>query len=501
MDARTWTLVFNTLLLAGATWAMSLPLGTMLAWILVRTDLPGRRVGVAILAGMLLVPLYLQAAAWQAGFGLQGWATLALGAGGWLDGWTGAIWVHALASIPWVVLILCVGFRMVEPELEEQALLDGSVTQVFFRVTLPGVWGAIGVAGLWIALLTAGEMTVTDLYGVRTYAEELYTQAATGPGLDAATLSILPGVFLTALLFGAGIVLVAKLAASDRPVSLRPPIVFRLGHWRWIATALVLSVFLLLVAVPLGNLCYKAGVTVSQTEAGRLRSWSPVKCLGVVAGSPWRYPREFGWSLGVGALAATASTTAAIGLAWLARRGGWRALPALLLTTLCLTTPGPLVGLAIIWLLNQPDLPVLPWLYDQTILAPSLALTVRALPLATLVLWHAFRTLPAAVLEAAVVDGAGSGSLLWRIGLPCRRGAVGVAWIVALAVALGDLASSILVVPPGVMTLSIRIFNLLHYGVEDQVAGISLFLIAVFVVMTALAAWLLRRYQYRKSPA
>lgn len=60
-----------------------------------------------------------------------------------------------------------------------------------------------------------------------------------------------------------------------------------------------------------------------------------------------------------------------------------------------------------------------------------------------------------------------------------------MAWLVALAIVLGDLAASILVVPPGVITLPIRIFGLMHYGVEDQVAGICLVLVAVFAVVAA----------------
>ncbi len=55
MDARTWTLVRNTLLLVGATCAISLPLGSVLAWLLARTDLPGRRLGMGLLGLMLLL--------------------------------------------------------------------------------------------------------------------------------------------------------------------------------------------------------------------------------------------------------------------------------------------------------------------------------------------------------------------------------------------------------------------------------------------------------------
>ena len=45
-----------------------------------------------------------------------------------------------------------------------------------------------------------------------------------------------------------------------------------------------------------------------------------------------------------------------------------------------------------------------------------------------------------------------------------------------------------MVVPPGVTTLSIHIFGLLHYGVEYQVAGICLALMGMFAVVAA-AVW------------
>ncbi len=57
------------------------------------------------------------------------------------------------------------------------------------------------MAAVWTAVITAGEMTVTDLFSIRTYAEEVYTQAAaTASELDAASPSIMLGVTLTALL-------------------------------------------------------------------------------------------------------------------------------------------------------------------------------------------------------------------------------------------------------------------------------------------------------------
>jgi len=494
LDARTASLLRNTLLLSAATCAMSLPLGALLAWLLMRTDLPGRKAALVLFGVMLFVPLYLQAAAWQAGFGLEGWYTLTHEGAMWLEGWTGAIWVHAMAALPWVVLIVGAGLWLVEPELEEQALLDASPRQVLLRVTLPGALGAILVATLWVTIVTAGEMTVTDLFMVRTYAEEVYTRLAVGPQPDDPPLGVMPGLILTTWLVLAGLALAARLAPRDRPVTTGRRLVFPLGRWRMPIAGVVTLCLLLVLGAPLASLCYKAGVVVTQVDSARLRSWSLWKCLGMMAQSPVRYATEFRWSLVIGGLAATAAVALATVLAWIARRGGLRAAVVLAVTALGLAVPGPIIGLAVIRLLNRPEVPPLFWLYDQSILAPWLALTVRGVAPATLIMWHALGSVPPEMLDCAAVDGAGPVARLWRIALPCRLGALTLAWLVALAVALGDLAASILVVPPGVSTLSIQVFGLLHYGVQDQVAGICLALVAVFMAVAGGVVWLASRW-------
>ncbi len=115
-----------------------------------------------------------------------------------------------------------------------------------------------------------------------------------------------------------------------------------------------------------------------------------------------------------------------------------------------LAVPGPVLGLAIIKLLDRPGLPWLAQLYDHSILAPFLALFVRGLPAAIVVLWHALHSVPSELLDLAAVDGAGPVARLCRVALPMRWPAVGLAFLVSLAMTFGDLAASILVVPPGV---------------------------------------------------
>ena len=105
----------------------------------------------------------------------------------------------ALACLPWVVFLVGVGLRTVEPELEESAELDMPVGRVWRKVTLRRAVGAIAAAAVAVAVLTAGDMTVTDLLQVRTYAEEAYVQFTLGRGpADAALVSVPPLLFWAA---------------------------------------------------------------------------------------------------------------------------------------------------------------------------------------------------------------------------------------------------------------------------------------------------------------
>lgn len=481
VDPRVGSLLLNTLWLVVGACAGALPAGTLLAVLLVKTDLPGRRAATALLGVLLVVPLYLQAGAWQAGFGLQGWYTLLYEGPPLLAGWRGAIWIHALAAVPWVALIVGVALAAVEPELEEQALLDGGRAQVFLRVTLRRALAAMGLAGLWVAIAAAGEMTVTNLFLIRTFAEEVYTAFTIGQGAELPLFST--GAPFTLTLAAAGVAACAALSPRGVTLSLKAPRRWPLGRWRWPAALVAWSVVALLLAVPLGSLVCKAGILVEQIGDERVRSWSPTKFVSITLASPGRNRWEFGWSLLIAFWASLAALALGCLLAWRARRGGAAAGVALLVVAAALAVPGPVLGIGLIKLLNRPEIPALTLLYDRSILAPWLAQTIEALPLATLILWHAFATLPDATLESAASEGAGPWTRLWRIALPQRWPAVALAWIAAFILALGELAATLLVAPPGMTTLPIRVFGLIHFGVADQVAGICLALIALLAAL------------------
>ncbi|HEX3602060.1 MAG TPA: hypothetical protein VHU84_18040 [Lacipirellulaceae bacterium] len=523
-DPRVGKLWLNTAVLAVGACAIALPLGILLAVLLFKTNTPGRGVATLLLVGLLFIPLYLVTGAWDAGFGIQGWETLAtnphLVHEPWLTGWRAAIWVHGLAAVPWVVLIVGAGLRSVEAEIEEDAATCAAPCYVLWHISLRRAAPAIGIAAIWIATIVSTEISVTDFFQVRTFAEEVYTQAALGSFIYAASTSTagstpdpLPAIgFWSGVLLSAGfatlvIVGMTRFFADLSDAPNRPAWIWRMRSGRWLAAILLGLCMSLLVVVPLANLAYKAGIQVTVSDSGRVRAWSLWRLATRIAAAPGEFRGELWLSTWLGAFAATSAIVVALPIAWGLRRFTISRAPSvigpripwfrLLAIALCLTIPGPLLGLAVIHLLDRsPDSPfaMLAMLYDSNF-APWLVQTLRALPIATLVLWPALASVPQVMLDTAATDGTGWWGQLFRIAVPQRWSALVAAWLIAFAIAVGELAATILVMPPqrGATALSIQIFQLLHYGVDDRVAAICLVMVFAVAAITGIAATLLKR--------
>ncbi len=172
--ADRWLLLArNTLLVIAGTLSVAIPLGTAAAVLLYRTDLPCRRALRFLTVITLFVPLPVLTTAWQAALGMAGLWTLA--GRPWSEGLSPAIWIHAQAALPWVILIVGQGLLQVEPELEEDALLAAGPWRVLLSVTLPRCRGTIVAACAWVALQVSGEIAVVDMMLVDTFAARCTT--------------------------------------------------------------------------------------------------------------------------------------------------------------------------------------------------------------------------------------------------------------------------------------------------------------------------------------
>ncbi len=73
--------------------------------------------------------------------------------------------------------------------------------------------------------------------------------------------------------------------------------------------------------------------------------------------------------------------------------------------------------------------------------------------------------------------------LAWRkklgLGIASFGGTISGLFFILFAIGFGELSTYIPCLPPGVTPVSMRIFDLLHYGVRAGEAGLLLFLVAI----------------------
>jgi iron(III) transport system permease protein len=512
---RLFGLARNTVLLVAGTLALALPAGVVGALLLYRTDLPFRRLFRFVALLTLFVPLPLFASGWQAAMGSGGWlpatfwspppppsdpdvSPTGLVWKAWGRGLNAALWIHTIAAVPWVVLLVGQGLRWVERDLEEEALTFAGPWRVLRYVTLRRSLAAIGGAALWIMLQTATEITVTDMFQVRTFGEEVYTQFVAPDAADAvarAVVASLPSVLLTAV-----IVLAATTWWEARLPPLETasvsPHVYRLGRARWPSCLALAVLVAVLAAVPVGSLVWKVGL------GGSPRHWSSAVAtahMGFVLRIKWRLVAE---SLVLAGVAGGVTAALALVTCWLALGTRWFHTAILLLIAAAWSLPGPVVGLGLKGAINF----LLPaerggiverLLYLGPSPVPALWVDLlRFFPCAVAVLWPVVRLLPRDLRESARVDGAGPAQELRYVVGPLTLPALLRAGLVVAVLALGELSAGKLVETPGSQTFAHEVFTQMHYGVTNDLAAFCLILLVAVTLggaLVALAGLVVRR--------
>ncbi|HTU18805.1 MAG TPA: hypothetical protein VMG10_12160 [Gemmataceae bacterium] len=502
---RLLVLARNTLFLILGTLALAMPLGIAGAVLLYRTDLPGRHLWRLLMLLTLFVPLPLFTSGWQTVLGSGGWLPLPVwssgggtgvspvgGSGGtgvspvvavwtpWGQGIGSAIWIHAVAALPWIILLVGQGLFWVERELEEDALTLFPSWLVLLRVSLPRAGAALGAAALWVSLQAATEISVTDVMQVRTFAEEVYTQIVGGPtveeGIARAVAATLPFVLVAAVAVG-GMArrwerrLPASRSADAAPLA-RAPLLFGLGRWRWSLAVLLGVLAGLLLGVPLCSLVWRAGL------AGSPKQWSAATTLHYLLRA-LRPPdgRMLSDSLLLAAGAGAVGAVLALLACWAARGSRWFQASILVLMASAWAMPGPLVGLGLKTVIDHLlTITDSRWLAQVLYHGPSpLPLlwvdVIRFFPCAVAVLWPVARLMPAELSDAARVDGAIPVQELRHVVWPLLAAAVGRAALAVAVLSLGEVSAGKLVATPGMPSYATDIFTQMHYGVTNELAA------------------------------
>lgn len=458
-------------------------------WAVERAHRPMGHLAWSVWLCSLFIPLYVQTAGWQAGVGPSGsWAVPAASSRDmWWQGWVAAAWIHWAAALPWAMWIMRMGSNVYDRHTCESALLEATPSLVYRRVSLPWLWPWLMLAAAWAAVWAATELFVADLYLVPTVTRRLYLEFALGQPL-APALTLAGGVVLAG-----GLTL--SLVGSRTWTGARWDALPRRGDWprreppgAWASLA-VFAVLLTVSFVPLATLVIDAGLRRS-VEQGWQWSWSQLVERAAHGAEDFRW--EIIGTLTISCFAALAALASVLWLMVLcygrrAQQVVWAGMLILWLT------PGPLIGVLLTHLFRRPELPLLADLYDRTLFAPIAAAYLRILPLVWIACFLGVRQVHAAHWELAALEGVARWRFFLKVVWPQSRPAVLVGTMLGFCWATGELGATLAVIPPGVETVAVRIANLMHTGVRDKEAVLSLYHMLSCLAVAALCWLAIRR--------
>lgn len=242
---RTGALIGRSLGLAASVTLASLVIGIGGAWLVSRTDVPGRRVWRVALGLPLALPSYVSAWAW-------------LAFDGDLAGRTGAFLVLTSVSYPYVYLPVLAALRRSDPALEEVARsLGRRPVTVFFTVTLRQVRIAATGGALLVGLYALSDFGAVSIMRYESLTHVIYrSYRASFDRTPAAVLGCVLVVLTIAIVLlesrTRGVTREAKVGAGA-PRAARPA---SLGAWRWPAFGAVAGALVVSIGVPMWSLAH-----------------------------------------------------------------------------------------------------------------------------------------------------------------------------------------------------------------------------------------------------
>jgi iron(III) transport system permease protein len=496
-DVGIGEMMGNSLAFAFGSCAVSLTIGSVLAYLIVRTDVPGKPLMFAASMVPLIIPGILHTIAWtfilDPNNGVANkWLIEPLDGGSPFNLYSipGMIMVEGLHLAPLVFLLMVAALRSMDPSLEESAIMSGaSLPTVFRRITLPLVRPALYAGALIMVVRGLESFEVPAVIGLRNHIW-VYTSKIWQTLNDALPNYGKAGAYAMTLLVltSIGVYFQSRLGKRGRAFQtitgkgFRPHPV-RLGAWRLPATLLIVFYFLVAILLPVLALFYAS--TQGFYSPPTRYTLSHMSFANYTA--TWHDPvfrHALMNSLYVGVGAATAVMFLAAVASWLVVRtllpGRWLVDN---LAFLPLAIPGLVLGVSLLFVyLRTPWLPIYGTLWILFV-----AYLTRYMPYGMRYASTSMFQIGRELEESAQMSGAGWLHTFRRIVLPLLAPGLIAGWIYIVIVSFRELGSSVLLYSPGKEVLSIVIWEQWRDGLQTQVAALGMMLIGGLVVLVAVA--------------
>ncbi len=496
----------DTLVFAVGAVVIGFSLSFLLAWLVERTDLPGRDAVFVLLLTPALMPSVIIAIAWVYLLGPNaGWVNLALrglvgGASGPLNVFSmpGLIFVQGLTMVPFVFLLLTAALRSMDPTLEEASGASGArPLTTLRRITLPILRPGLLAPLILTSIITLEQFEMPMILGqpaqINVFSARIFWELNPPSGLPA--FGRAAAIALPFLLLAFGLLAVyrrltrrAEQFATITGKGYRPRQI-PLGRWRWPSIAFVAAYLGVGVGLPLLVLLWSSffGFTAPSVEGlGRFSLEAYANVLADPA-----VPLAFRNTL----LVATSSALLVTGLgaliSWIVLRSrmpGRRILDFLSFTSVAI--PAIIAGLASMLLYLSLPLPIY-----GTVLVLILAYSYR-LALPTRITQAGLLQIHRELEEASAASGGRWGVTFRRVLLPLLAPSMVASWLVLFVVGFREFTLAMVLHTPDNIVLSVILWRLFQRGNASEAAALAvLMMLVVTAVIVVGRGVVLRRFR------
>jgi iron(III) transport system permease protein len=485
-DPAFWQAARNTLEFATIATVGAVVLGGGAAVACGRTNILGRRVWSRLLLLPILLPPLGVILGWNALYGPGGYAAKVVPLN--LTTVIGMSVLGTVVAMPVAFLICQAALANVESSLEDAARSAGAgPLRVLTRVTVPMMRPALLNSALLIFTLSIESLGIALILGAPAgndfVASYLYDTWANSTTIDPGAVSA--GAMV--LLLAAAALLVLRrvlLGAEARFVSItgrgrgssRP---IELGRgWRRVLGLLVGLYLVVTTFLPILALALQSSVSLLTPLIAPWHLWSAANWRQL--GQP-TYVSSIVNSVTIAAVGAVLTTAVVAMATMVAHRSSFRLRGSLQFIMLFpRSMPGIIVGIGFFWtfvLVNPPGSAL-----RNSILGIMLALSIRSLTLAYLVMSPALTAVSNSLDDAARAAGAGWWTTMTRIVLPNLRPALLASFVLLFIAILNDYDPALFLVTPGNEIMGVTMLDSLKQGSTGPAAAMAMVQVAITAV-------------------
>jgi iron(III) transport system permease protein len=466
-----------------------------MAWLVARTDLPGKRLMRTLILASFVTPPFLGAFAWvllggpNAGL-LNKWYYALFDLKPFVDAalinifsaW-GMVFVMALYTFPYVFTFVANSLDVIPSELEEaSAILGAPAWRTAAHITLPLVVPAL-LAGFLVAFLQSMTLFGTPAIlalpaGVDTMTTKIWSLFQFPPQLGLAAAASLPLLLITVVLLRTQTAIMGRRGYSVIGGKSSGARLIRLGPWKIPALSLFAIVLGCSIVLPYGVLLRTAFV----------KNWSgPV--IGNFSLEHWRFvffefsqtKSAFVNTFVLGVTAATAATILVTVVGYLGlRKLVWGHRYLAFLATAPVAIPGIVLAVGLFLSYTQP-----PLVLYGTLWIIFLAYLTKELPVGYQQVASSLKSVHPELEDASRIFGATRLRALFDITAPLIRNGVIATWILVFIGSIRELSATILLFTARTKTISVTMFDLRESNDWGPIAVLSITMLVITFVMVA----------------